>query len=130
MRRRTSTFRIARATRSLDAMLDFYSGGVGLPEVGRFADHDGFDGVMLALPTGGELEFTCSAHERPGRPGPGDLLVLYLSDPRELARARARLRHRGYCAVVPSNPWWLTRAVTFVDPDGWRLVLCRAESPR
>jgi len=42
--------RIARPTDRLDEVVNFYRDGLGLPELYRFADHDGYDGAMLGLP--------------------------------------------------------------------------------
>src|SRR2546423_399556 len=51
--------RVARHTDRLDAVVAFYRDRLGLPEIGRFRGHDGYDGTFLALPgTGAHLEFT------------------------------------------------------------------------
>src|SRR5262249_34927744 len=42
--------RIARPTDQLDEVVRFYREGLGLPELGRFAGHAGYLGVMLGLP--------------------------------------------------------------------------------
>ena len=42
--------RIARPTDRLDEVVAFYRDGLGLPELYRFAGHDGYDGVMIGLP--------------------------------------------------------------------------------
>lgn len=31
----------------------------------------------------------------------------------------------GYVPVEPENPYWLERSLTYADPDGWRVVICR-----
>jgi catechol 2,3-dioxygenase-like lactoylglutathione lyase family enzyme len=38
--------RVARPTNDLAAVVRFYRDGLGLQELFRFDDHDGFDGVM------------------------------------------------------------------------------------
>jgi len=49
--------RVARHTERLDELVAFYRDGIGLPEIGGFRDHDGYDGVFLDLPgTGAHLE--------------------------------------------------------------------------
>lgn len=51
--------RVARHTEQLDEVVSFYRDGVGLAEIGGFRDHDGYDGVFLAVPgTGAHLELT------------------------------------------------------------------------
>jgi hypothetical protein len=42
--------RIARHTERLDELVRFYRDGIGLTEIGGFRDHDGYDGVFLAVP--------------------------------------------------------------------------------
>ena len=95
--------------------------GLGLPEIGRFADHEGYNGVLLDLPsTGAHLEFTATPHVSPPAPDVEDLLVLYLGSRQAVEDVLARL------AVTPvpsANPWWDRIGVTVLDPDGFRVVL-------
>ena len=59
-----------------------YARGLGLEEIGRFDDHEGFDGLMLGL-RGADfhLEFTCCrTHPIQPSPTPEDLLVFYVPD--------------------------------------------------
>ena len=113
--------RFARHTERLDEILRFYRDGLGLPEIGRFEDHDGYDGVFLALPgNGAHLEFTSGAgHEAP-EPHPETLLVLYLGSREAVEKARLGLSAE---PVEPANPYWKQHGVTLVDPDGFRVVL-------
>ena len=39
--------RIARPVSNLDRSVALYRHGLGLEEIGRFENHEGFDGVML-----------------------------------------------------------------------------------
>ena len=113
--------RVARHTERLDEVIAFYRDGIGLTEVGRFHDHDSYDGVFLALPgTGAHLEFTAGgAHAAPA-PHPESLLVLYLGDPASVEAVVARL---GIDPIPPANPYWAEHGLTFPDPDGFRVVL-------
>jgi hypothetical protein len=77
--------RIARHTERLDEVVAFYRDRVGLPEVGRFSGHDGYDGVFLDIPgTGAHLELTSGGGHRAPRPHPESVLVLYFDDQLEL----------------------------------------------
>jgi len=61
--------RFARQTARLDDVVVFYRDGLGLPELTRFADHDGYSGVMLGLPgTQAHLEFTATDESAPPEP--------------------------------------------------------------
>jgi catechol 2,3-dioxygenase-like lactoylglutathione lyase family enzyme len=113
--------RVARHTERLDEVVEFYRDGVGLAEIGRFHDHDGYDGVFLEVPgTGAHLELTAGGEAGAPDPHPESLLVFYVGD-RETAHAIA-LRLGGE-PVVPANPYWAEHGMTFEDPDGFRIVL-------
>ena len=112
---------MARHTDDLAAIVDFYRDRVGLPELGRFTGHDGYDGVFLEVPgTGAHLEFTTGGAHRPSEPHPENLLVLYLDDAASVAGIVERV---GQPPVVPANPYWRDHATTLADPDGHHLVL-------
>ncbi|MBS0659063.1 MAG: VOC family protein [Verrucomicrobia bacterium] len=121
-------FRVARPTDRLDDVVRFYRDGLGLEVIGSFADHAGFDGVMLGRrgwPY--HLEFTRQADHAVGRaPTQDHLLVFYLPDAAEHAAAVARMRAAGHAPVASYNPYWDRLGVTFEDPDGYRVVLQRA----
>src|SRR5262245_20874515 len=68
--------RIARPTDQLDEVVRFYRDGLGLTEIDRFEEHDGFSGVMLGLPGSDyHLEFTSHVDGSPGDAPSGDNLL-------------------------------------------------------
>jgi hypothetical protein len=86
-----------------------------------FHDHDGYDGVFLALPgTGAHLELTAGGGHGAPAPHPESLLVLYLADDEAVQTVAARL---GVDPIPPANPYWAEHGVTVQDPDGFRVVL-------
>jgi catechol 2,3-dioxygenase-like lactoylglutathione lyase family enzyme len=111
--------RIARQTARLAEVVAFYRDRLELPEIGRFTGHDGYDGVMLAVPgTGAHLELTACEHLPPPVPHVETLLVLYLGSRAEVDRLADGL------PLVPSaNPYWDRCGLTVLDPDGFRVVL-------
>lgn len=123
--------RVARPTDQLEACVAFYKDALGLDELGAFADHDGFDGVMLGHPDQPwHLELTRKAGHEAGRaPSPEHLLVLYIPDPNAFDAAVARVRSHGHEPVRAFNPYWDRAGVTFEDPDGYRVVLCNSDWP-
>ena len=105
-----------------------YSEGLGWSVLGRFEDHDGFDGVMLGCEgSGHHFEFTTkrAGHVEPS-PTPEDLVVLYLPVLDEWQRACAAVVSAGFVPVAPFNPYWAEHGRTFEDPDGYRTVLQHA----
>ena len=113
--------RVARHTERLDEVVAFYRDGLGLPEIGGFRDHDGYDGVFLAVPgTGAHLELTAGGGHGAPAPHAESLLVLYLGDD---ATVRAAAERLGADPVAPTNPYWAEHGLTFADPDGFRVVL-------
>lgn len=119
--------RFARHTKRLPEIARFYGEELGLPELGRFEGHDGYDGVFFALPgTDAQLEFTSGGQHEAPSPHPETLLVLYLGDAEAVERARKRI---GAEPVEPANPYWSSHAVTFADPDGFYVVLVPEPGP-
>jgi len=113
--------RVARHTECLGEGVGFYRDGIGLTEVGGFRDHDGYDGVFLAVPgTGAHLELTAGGSHGAPAPHPESLLVLYVGDADGVQTIAARL---GVDPIPPANPYWAEHGVTFKDPDGFRVVL-------
>jgi catechol 2,3-dioxygenase-like lactoylglutathione lyase family enzyme len=113
--------RFARHTDRFDQVVRFYRDGLGLPEIGRFEGHAGYDGVFLELPgTGAHLELTTGGEHPAPEPHPETLLVLYLGS-EEAVAAVAELV--GAQPVEPANPYWADHGVTIEDPDGFRVVL-------
>src|SRR5690606_7084327 len=106
-----------------------YCAGLRLEVISKFENHAGVDGVMVGRPGGGyHLEFTHSvAHDVRPTPTPEDLLVCYIPDPVEWDRTCHDMIAAGFTQVTSLNPYWERRGRTFVDPDGYRTVLERAE---
>jgi len=124
----TTHLRIARPTDQMTEVIRFYRDGLGFEVIASFDNHDGFDGVMLALKGASyHLEFTSKAGHKVGRALTADnLLVFYLPDADEWKRAIMRLKQHGYEPVRSFNPYWDQKGKTFEDPDGYRVVLQNA----
>jgi catechol 2,3-dioxygenase-like lactoylglutathione lyase family enzyme len=120
--------RVARPTDDLERVVKMYREGLGFEILGSFADHDGFDGVMLGIPGEGyHLEFTHQRDHLAGRaPTEDNLLVFYLPDRGEwIARCEQMLRAE-FTDVRSFNPYWEKQGRTFEDPDGYRVVIQNA----
>jgi catechol 2,3-dioxygenase-like lactoylglutathione lyase family enzyme len=113
--------RVARHAKQLDRAVAFYRDGIGLPELGGFHDHDGYDGVFLDIPgTDAHLELTTGGEHGAPEPHPESLLVFYLGDKSAVREAVERI---GAQPVASANPYWDEHGVTLEDPDGFRVVL-------
>jgi catechol 2,3-dioxygenase-like lactoylglutathione lyase family enzyme len=126
-----AVLRVARPTDRLEAVVRFYTQGLGLRVLGSFEGHRGFDGVMLGGPGARyHLEFTCRRGHSVGRaPNPEHLLVFYLPDEGQWRAALERMRRAGHDAVPSLNPYWDERGRTYEDPDGYRVVLYNGSWP-
>jgi catechol 2,3-dioxygenase-like lactoylglutathione lyase family enzyme len=118
--------RVARHTNRLEEVVAFYRDQVGLPEIGRFRGHDGYDGVILDLPgTGAHLELTTGGNHPAPEAHADSLLVLYCDDRVQLDATVARIAAP---QVQPANPYWRANAVAYADPDGFQLLLAVADA--
>lgn len=118
------SIRMARHTNQFEAIVRFYRDVIGLPEIGRFVGHAGYDGIMLGLPGQDyHLEFTSHPDGlSAATPSRDNLLVFYIDDQNAIAVIVERLRQHGHMAVQPENPYWSKGGVTFEDPEGWGVV--------
>lgn len=117
--------RVAFQTDRLDACAAFYRDLLGLPVLGRFDDHAGYDGLIFGLP-GGEAQLELTAHRSgspASKPAPDDLLVLYLAARAAVEAIVGRCLAAGVESVSPDNPYWDGRALVVPDPDGRLVVL-------
>ncbi|MXG37203.1 VOC family protein, partial [Escherichia coli] len=75
-------------------------------------------------------EFThCHDHPRQPAPTDEDLLVLYYPDKAAWQQACARMTAAGFRTMRSFNPYWDTNGKTFVDDDGYRVVLQNRDWP-
>ena len=116
--------RIARPTDKLKEVTEFYHLALGMPIIGAFSDHDGYDGIMLGIKGANiHLEFTQHTHGSPcPAPSLDNLLVLYYATTAEYNNAVALIESFGHKAVAPENDYWIDKSLTYEDPDGWRVV--------
>ncbi|GAA5264881.1 hypothetical protein ACOSOMT5_P1306 [Acidiphilium sp. MT5] len=121
--------RVARPSDNIDALIPFYRDGLGLDLLFRFANHDGFDGIMFGCADAPyHFEFTQARGHAHGRaPTQDHLLVFYLPDLTAWQAAIARMASAGYMPVPAFNPYWDQHGRTFEDPDGYRIVIQQAD---
>jgi hypothetical protein len=106
-----------------------YCTGLGFEVLGRFEDHQGFDGVMLGK-AGMQYHFEFTFSRALGispTPTDEDLAVFYVPDSIEWREMCTRMLAAGFDQVSSSNPYWDVCGRTFEDPDRYRIVLYNAE---
>lgn len=123
-----AAMRVARPTADTDRARDFYEQVVGLTVLWSFEDHDGFDGVILGMPgQAAQLELVKTPHNVIPTPTVEDALVLYCEAGAAtdiIGRLRVAGTHEVRSDDPSLNPYWpLNGATTFVDPDGYRLIV-------
>lgn len=126
-----SHMRIARPVTDLARACTMYSQGLELQRIADFTDHAGFSGIMVGCPElAWHIEFThCHDHPRQPAPTDEDLLVLYYPDKAAWQQACARMTAAGFRTMRSFNPYWDTNGKTFVDDDGYRVVLQNRDWP-
>lgn len=123
--------RIARPVTDLARSVRMYCAGLSLEKLGEFSDHDGFDGVMLGNPGGHfHFEFTY-CHHHPVAPvsTAEDLLVFYVAELESWNTRCQNMRDAGFVETNSFNPYWAQFGCTFLDADGYRVVIQREAWP-
>lgn len=120
--------RIARPVSDISQSESMYCAALKLVVLARFRDHQGFDGIMLGRPgMDYHFEFTqCREHPVVPSSTPEDLLVFYVPDQQEWESVCDRFIDNGFNRVASFNPYWDVSGRTFVDSDGYRIVIQNA----
>lgn len=129
--RRQILMRVARPTDNLDEIVRMYRDGLRLDILGRFNDHDGFDGVILGKwDLGYQIEFTHQRDHSAGRaPTLDNLLVFYFPTQSSWSSTCEAMIKAGFKPVASWNPYWNAKGRTFEDPDGYRVVIQNQDPP-
>lgn len=117
-------FRVARHTNNIDSIINFYRNILGLEILGEFKNHDNYDGVFLGFKNKDwHLEFTVSDEKPIHNFDDDDLLVFYCDSQDEFKILKDRFRENGIKKVEAKNPYWNLNGITYLDPDGFRIVI-------
>lgn len=121
-------FRIARHATNLQVMVDFYTQNLELEILGGFNNHSDYDGVFLGKKgLDWHLEFTVSSDAPEHHPDEDDLLVFYMPSVEDLERIKANFEANKIPSVKAKNTYWDNYGLTYVDPDGFRVVVVYQE---
>nr|WP_290844647.1 VOC family protein [Flavobacterium sp.] len=114
----------------MSPMLGFYTEVIGLSVLGKFGNHDGYDGIFLGkLNENWEIEFTRSDENPEHFPDEDDLLVFYLNSQAEIDALVKRAGRFGTNPIEAKNPYWRENGKILRDPDGFRVCI-GLKSPR
>jgi catechol 2,3-dioxygenase-like lactoylglutathione lyase family enzyme len=122
----TSHIRIARPSRDFEAAKRFYVNGLGLSILWE-ASADAVGGhalLMMGWPGAAWHPELVLTQDIKAAPTEEDMLVIYLGGSIDSALIENLLAAGGK-RVTSSNPYWEQWGVTIIDPDEYRLVLCR-----
>lgn len=120
-------FRVARHTEDIEEVRVFYTQLVGLSILSEFNDH-GYRGIMLGhKEQNWHLEFTVSNKKPMHHTDEEDVLVFYFNEEEEYLDAIERFRDAMIDSVKSINPYWDEYGRTYIDPDGYRIVICHKE---
>ncbi len=117
--------RVVRWSPCYEQTVRFYRDVVGLPHLETFTRSYGLDGTILGLPSVPvhlEIVRLAGADGQP-IPAPFDELVLYLPDAAAQQAVVARLAAANVAPVTSIAYWADHGGVTFLDPDGHRLII-------
>ncbi len=118
--------RIARHTQCLQSITNFYVDVLGFKVLGRFNDHNGYNGIFIGLKQHDwHLEFTTSAEMPNHQPDDDDLLVWYSDSLQEYDEINQRFAQYTLSPITAKNSYWADNGTTYTDPDGFRIVIAK-----
>lgn len=119
-------FRAARHTNDLKPIIHFYHEILGLEILGSFEQHENYEGVFLGIKSEKwHLEFTVSDEAANHHPDEDDLWVFYIEGEEKYNQLLERIRSHKVKEVAAKNPYWNRNGVTFLDPDGYGIVISK-----
>lgn len=117
-------FRYARHTQNLEKLIYFYTSVLEFEVIGKFEDHNGYDGVFLGK--AGEnwhLEFTQDGNLPESKFDDDDILVFYPETLEEFQKILANLEHFKVPTLTPKNPYWKENGICFEDCDHYKIII-------
>jgi hypothetical protein len=120
--------RIALHCTSLLEIELFYTHFLGLSVLGKFINHDSYDGLFLGYQDSDwHLEFTSSS-ELPKRVSDeDDALVFYLGSTIEMDVVKDKIKRANRTIQTPKNPYWQNNGLMITDPDGVKIIFTKTD---
>lgn len=125
----SAKLRVARPTDHLAKITEMYINGLGFKLLGSFTDHNGFDGAIIGHAAHNyHLEFTHHHGTMVGSaPTQDNLLVFYIPEHDIWQTCCQQMQEAGFILVPSYNDYWDVTGKTFMDIDGYRVVLQNRE---
>ena len=119
-------FRYARHTHKIESLIYFYTSVLNFEILGKFENHDGYDGVFLGIK--GEnwhLEFTQNEEKPQSRFDDDDALVFYPKTQESYDKILDNLKKFEVPLLEPKNPYWRDKGVCFEDCDHYKIIISK-----
>ena len=117
------TFRVARHSNDLKPLVEFYTKILGLDLIGRFDEHENYNGVFFGKKgCDWHLEFTQSDVKAEHTFDEDDMLVFY-PNKTEYEAILQNITINKIKTLRPINPYWQRFGTMIADPDGFRIVI-------
>lgn len=119
-------FRFARHTQKIESLVYFYTSVLNFEILGKFQNHDGYDGVFLGIK--GEnwhLEFTQNGEKPLSKFDEDDVLVFYPKTKKTYDEILENLKKFEVPILEAKNPYWKDKSVCFEDCDHYKIIVYR-----
>ena len=118
------TFRFARHTNDLEQIKSFYIDILGFELLGKFENHNNYDGVFIGkVNENWHLEFTKSDEVVHCNFNEDDILVFYPHDKIEFESVIYKIQSKNIEFIEAKNPYWNKNGKMILDPDGYRIII-------
>lgn len=119
-------FRCARHTQKIESLIYFYTSVLNFEILGKFENHDGYDGVFLGIK--GEnwhLEFTQNTKKPLSKFDEDDALVFYPKTQESYDGILENLKKFEVPILQPKNPYWRDKGICFEDCDYYKIIISK-----
>jgi len=119
-------FRYARHTQKIESLVYFYTSILNFEILGKFENHDGYDGVFLGLKRQNwHLEFTQNAEKPLSKFDENDALVFYPETKEEFDKILQNVKKFKIPIFQLKNPYWRENGVCFEDCDHYKIIISK-----
>ena len=117
-------FRVARHTNKLESLIAFYRDILNFEILGRFENHNNYDGVFLGRKgLNWHLEFTKSADKANHKFDVDDILVFYPKTNNDYNKILHNIEQGQIKIKESTNPYWNKNGIMIQDPDGFNVII-------